>query len=61
MFAEAVEIDDKLRGGLAYVKEPYLYPLRIPLARAVTLDEKNLGKLGSADSFGNECEGHCGV
>ena len=61
LFAEAVEIDDKLRGGLAYVKEPYLHPMRIPLARAVALDERNLGSGGSNDGFGNECEGHCGV
>ena len=61
LFAEAVEIDDRLRGGLAYVKEPYLHPMRIPLARAVALDERDLGSGGSKDGFGNECEGHCGV
>ena len=61
LFAEAVKIDDKLRGGLAYVKDPYLHTLRIPLARAVSQDEASLASVGSADGFGNECEGHCGV
>ena len=44
LFAEAVEIDDRLRGGLAYVKEPYLHSLRMPLAEAVALDEAELGE-----------------
>ena len=61
LFAEAVEIDDRLRGGLAYVKEPYLHSLRIPLAEAVALGEAELGEDGQRDGFGNECEGHCGV
>ena len=61
LFAEAVEMDAKLRAGLAYVKEPYLHPLRVPLERAVALDETRLGTGGEADGFGNECEGHCGV
>ena len=43
------------------MKEPYLHPMRIPLARAVALDERDLGSGGSKDGFGNECEGHCGV
>ena len=34
LFAEAVEIDAKLRDGLAYVKEPYLHSKRMPLAQA---------------------------
>ena len=58
LFAEAVKIDDKPRGGLAYVKDPYLHPSRMPLAQAVALDEKHLGTVGSTDGFGNECEGH---
>lgn len=61
LFAEAVEIDVSLRRGLAYRKEPYLHPHRVPLARAVALDEANLASIGSQDGFGNECEGHCGV
>ena len=61
LFAEAVEIDDRMRGGLAFAKEPYLHSLRMPLAEAVALDEANLGADGLRDGFGNECEGHCGL
>ena len=61
LFAEAVEIDDRMRGGLAFAKEPYLHSLRMPLAEAVALDEEALGTDGLRDGFGNECEGHCGV
>ena len=61
LFAEAVEIDDRMRGGLAFAKEPYLHSLRMPLAEAVALDERELGATVQADGFGNECEGHCGV
>ena len=61
LFAEAVEIDSNMRGRLAFAKEPYLHPLRIPLAHAVMLDETALGVDKQRDGFGNECEGHCGV
>ena len=61
LFAEAVEIDANMRGRLAFAKEPYLHPLRIPLAQAVRQDEAELGTDGQSDGFGNECEGHCGV
>ena len=61
LFAEAVEIDDRMRGRLAFAKEPYLHSLRMPLAEAVALDEARLGRNGQRDGFGNECEGHCGV
>ena len=61
LFAEAVEIDARLRDGLAYVKEPYLHSQRVPLDEAVARDEAELGVGGQADGFGNECEGHCGV
>ena len=61
LFAEAVEIDARLCGRLAFAKEPYLHPRRIPLAKAVRLDEAELGAGGQSDGFGNECEGHCGV
>ena len=61
LFAEAVEIDTRMRGGLAFAKEPYLHSLRMPLAEAVALDEEALGTDGLRDGFGNECEGHCGV
>ena len=60
LFGEAVEIDRRLRDGLAYVKEPYLHPSRTPLAQAVAHDEANLGESDQRDGFGNECEGHCG-
>ena len=61
LFAEAVEIDARMRGRLAFAKEPYLHMLRMPLAQAVALDEQNMGAGGQKDGFGNECEGHCGV
>ena len=61
LFAEAVEIDARLRGGLALDKTPYLHMLRMPLAEAVAFDEAELRAEGQADGFGNECEGHCGV
>ena len=68
LFAEAVEIDAGLRGGLAFAKEPYLHPLRLPLDEAVALDEGELGAGGqgyppdgAAGGFSNECEGICSV
>ena len=61
LFAEAVEIDARMRDGLAFAKEPYLHSLRMPLAQAVKLDEAEMGTGGQRDGFGNECEGHCGV
>ena len=61
LFAEAVAIDARLRGGLTLDKTPYLHMLRRPLAEAVALDEVGLGDDGQRDGFGNECEGHCGV
>ena len=61
LFAEAVEIDAKLRGRLAFAKESYLHPRRVPLAQAVSLDEADVGTDRHPDGFGNECEGHCGL
>ena len=61
LFDEAVEIDANMRGKLAFAKEPYLHPRRIPLAQAVRLDEAELGADRHPDGFGNECEGYCGV
>ena len=61
LFAEAVEINARLRDGLALDKTPYLHSLRMPLAQAVALDEAEMSAGGHADGFGNECEGHCGV
>ena len=50
-----------MRGGLAFAKEPYLHPRRIPLAEAVRLDQAELAAGLDRDGFVNECEGHCGV
>ncbi len=61
LFAEAVEIDARLREGLSLDKTPYLHTLRMPLAQAVALDEAEMGDDGHRDGFGNECEGHCGI
>ena len=61
LFAEAVDIDARMRDGLALVKTPYLHMMRMPLAEAVALDEVQLGAEWQADGFGNECEGHCGL
>ena len=61
LLAKAVEIDSRLWEGLAFAKEPYLHSLRMPLARAVALDEPVLGAGRQSDGIGNECEGHCGV
>ena len=77
LFAETIEIDSDMRRplvrpssaeqalgsdrGLAFAKEPYLHPRRIPLAEAVSLDEAQAGLGQHRDGFGNECEGHCGV
>ena len=61
LFAEAVEIDARMRNGLAFAKEPYLHSLRMPLAQEVALDEAGPGPGGQADGFGNECQGHCEV
>ena len=55
LFREAVEIDSNMRGRLAFAKEPYLHPLRIPLAEAVSLDEEQVGPDQRRDGFGNEC------
>ena len=46
LFAEAVEIDARMRDGLAFAKEPYLHSLRMPLAQAVMLDETETGTDG---------------
>ena len=62
LFAEAVETAARLRKGLAYVKEPYLHSLRMPLAKAVALDEGGQERRRAGRRvLGNECEGHCGV
>ena len=43
LFVEVVEIDANMRRRLAFTKEPYLHPRRIPLAEAVRLDQAELG------------------
>ena len=54
LFAKVVEIDSNLLGKLAFAKEPYLHPRRMPLAQAVNLDEAGLElpgtRTGSATS-----------
>ena len=50
LFAEAVQTDANLRGRLAFAKEPYLHPLRLPLAEAVMLDEDFQPTDGRTDS-----------
>ena len=55
LFAEAEEIDARLRNRLALDNTPYLHMLRMPL------DEAEMGRGGQADGFGNECKGHCSV
>ena len=44
LLAKAVEIDERMRGGLALDKILYLHMARMPLAEAVALDEANLGE-----------------
>ena len=62
LFAEAVEMDANMRGGLAFAREPYLHPRRIPLAEAVKLDQSEMAKGATErDGFVNECEGHWGI
>ena len=48
LFAEAVEIDARLRDGLALDKTPYLHTMRMPLAEAVALDEVGPGSRRAA-------------
>ena len=52
MFAEAVETDDRMRRGFALRKTPYLHMLRMPVAQAVALDEKELGEAGRETASG---------
>ena len=57
LFAEAVEIDARLRDGLALDKTPYLHTLRMPLAQAVALDEAEMGDDGHRDGFRQRMRG----
>ena len=61
LFAEAVGIDAKLRGRLAFAKEPYLHPRRVPLALVAEPVRVPVGsdiRLIEADRLR---EGHCGA
>ena len=57
LFAEAVDIDARMRGGLALDKTPYLHSLQMPLPEAVALDGADMGPDGQTDAFGNEWRG----
>ena len=60
-FAEVVEIDSNLRGKLAFAKEPYLHPRRVPLALVAEPVRVPVGsdiRLIEADRLR---EGHCGA
>ena len=46
--------------GLPPDKTPYLHLFRMPLAKAVALDEAVLGAGGQVDGFRNDYEGRCG-
>ena len=61
LFAEAVEIDARMRDGLTFAKEPYLHSSRKPLDQAVALDEADMEAEGQRVRFGSECEGQCGL
>ena len=61
LFADAVGIDAKLRGRLAFAKEPYLHPRRVPLALVAEPVRVPVGsdiRLIEADRLR---EGHCGL
>ena len=61
LFAEAVGIDANLRGRLAFAKEPYLHPRRVPLALVAEPVRVPVGsdiRLIEADRLR---EGHCGA
>jgi hypothetical protein len=62
-FAEACELDDAIRPGIAGPKRPagdawYVHPARIPLR---TVDLSTAEERGQGNLFQNECTGHCGV
>ena len=61
LFAEAVDIDANIRGKLAFAKEPYLHPRRVPLALVAEPVRVPVGsdiRLIEADRLR---EGHCGA
>ena len=55
LFTESVEIDARLRSGLALDKTPYLHRQRMTLAEAVALDEAGLEPGELPYAFANEC------
>ena len=60
LFAEAVEIDARMRGGLALDKTSYLPMPRMPLADAVALDETELGADAQRDGSGTSARDTAG-
>lgn len=65
-WAEAVEMDKLLRGGMRGVNgEVYFHRSLVPLDEVDLRTRRERGQLtffdDDDDGFGNECEGHCGV
>lgn len=65
-FADAVAVDEAIRGGLVggiNAREVYLHARAKPLVDAVDDDagQLDLGGGGERGGWGNECEGACGV
>ena len=70
LFADACELDEKLRAMMLTRPERrvhgpvYLHRRRKPLAQAVALDTVEIEsqvRFDLGDSLGDECEGQCGV
>ena len=58
-WAQAVEIDEMIRGGVRGTKQKlYVHRSLKPL---VDVDFRNAEDFGQIDAFNNECEGMCGV
>lgn len=58
-FADAVRIDEAIRGGYVNSTERlYVHASRVPLAE---VDFRTAADFGQVSMFGNECEGMCGV
>ena len=61
MFAEAVEIDARIRHQLALYKTHRVHRLRMSLDQEVARDEAAQGVDRQRDEFADESEGHYGV
>lgn len=58
-FADAVDIDNRIRGGVRGTKQKlYLHRSMKPLSE---IDFRNASDVGQTDMFGDECEGMCGL